>query len=185
MKTKKNIGWALAALLVSAILLVSTIFSAVGAPAAVPATWTAAPTRPQPPTSTPDPCSPSAIFGGVDGVHALTMRFESAARVLTSSPLSSASLPLIEELQSVRRAAEDQSVPACLQDLKTYQVSQMNARIEIFNAALAFLNLYGENADQAALNETLAPLYAQAEEAARQYEIEYYRLLGVTPTPAP
>ncbi|GAB4548755.1 MAG: hypothetical protein Fur002_25700 [Anaerolineales bacterium] len=182
---KKNTGWILAVSLVSAMIIVSTIFSAAGTPPLTQATLTAAPARPAIPTSTPDPCSPSGIFSGVERVHALTVQFESVAQVITSNALSPASIPMIEELQRIRRAAEDQPVPACLQDLKARQVNQMNARIEIFNAALAFLNLHGESADQTALNETLAPLYAKADEAARQYENEYYRLLGVTPTPAP
>lgn len=191
---KKNLGWIVVVIILSAMLILSLVAGAAGmfnkttAPA-MPVTQLPSPVPPKPldttaPTSTPGPCEPENIPSQVARIHSLTREFEDTAQLLTSTLLRDSSIPLVQELQRVRRVAEDQIVPDCMADLKAYQIAHMNARIEVFGTALSFLNTYGPNGAQEDLNQLLEPLYARAEVAARQYENEYARLMGL-PTLTP
>jgi hypothetical protein len=191
---KKNVGWIIIVVVLSLLLVSSLVFNTIGtfntrveevreatptAPAIVDY-----PTETPYPTVTPDPCSQASLPEEVARIHSLTREFEDTAQVLTTTLFRDTSVPLIQELQRIRRVAEDQTVPSCLKDLKAYQIMHMNARIDVFGTALSFLNTYGPNGDQNALNQLLDPLYVKAELAARQYETEYARVLGL-PTPQP
>ena len=177
---KKNIGWIIVVVILSVMLIFSMVFGSLGVPgAAKPTPTDIGPTITPLPTSTPDPCSLENIAKEVARVNALTREFEDTALLLTSTLLRDTSVQLVQDLQRIKRVAEDQVVPSCLTDLKAYQVAHMNARIEVFGTALAFLNVYGPNGDQKALNKLLEPSYAKAEMSARQYENEYARVLGL------
>lgn len=193
---KKNVGWIITVIVLILMLLFSTVFSASGgftSSLSAAETDSLAFTNTPRPSFTPDPCSPESLSEQVAHVHALTREFEDTALLLTSTLLGNTSVSLVHDLQRIRRAAEDQIVPSCLTDLKAYQIVHMNARIEVFGTALSFFNAYGSSGDlfmpdgvtykQDVLNAALEPLYAKAQVAAKQYEIEYNRLLGFTPVP--
>lgn len=181
---KKNTGWVIIVIVLSLMLVISMVFGAVGMLiASAPKTSDTGNTNTARAMFTPDPCSPDVIPEQVARVNAFTREFEDTAQILTSTLLRDTSAPLVQDLQRIRRNAEDQVVPSCLADLKQYQIAHMNARIDVFGTALMFLNTYGPNGDQNTLNQLLSPLYAKAEVAARQYENEYGRLLGFTPAP--
>lgn len=198
---KQNAGWIVAVVVLSVMLILSMTFGATGIPNTPESADTLTPTlidsatsTPEA-TSTPDLCTPKNIEGQVARVHSLTREFEDVAQILTSTLFRDTSVPLVQQLQQIRRAAEDQLVPACLTDLKKYQLIHMNARLDVFGTTLTFINTYGtDKENQPALNQLLEPFYANATVAARQYDNEHLRLLGqptmqpitiITTTPKP
>jgi hypothetical protein len=79
----------------------------------------------------------------------------------------------IQELQRIRREAEDEEIPACLTNLKAYQVAHMNS---VITTLVAFL---GGND-----TKTLEQGIAVARQQHDQYAIELARVLGLTVVPA-
>jgi hypothetical protein len=75
----------------------------------------------------------------------------------------------VAELQRIRRAAEDQPIPACLTQLKTYQVQHMNS---VISTLVAFMG----GTDQQSLDRGIA----LAREQHDQYTLELARVLGLT-----
>jgi hypothetical protein len=136
MKTKQLIAFLL-------LIAITAIFLNACAPTTTPevqyvvVTATVAPI-----TSTPDPCGPESINDTVQKVHNYMREFDDAS-VLAASIMQSVSngqaqmsdlSNLIPNLQRIRREAEDQPTPACLVNLKTIQISDMNAVINSLNA---------------------------------------------------
>jgi hypothetical protein len=123
-------------------------------------------------TSTPDPCSPGQIEAEVQKVQKHMREFDDASTLASSTPRDQLS-GSISDLQRIRREAEDQPIPACLTNLKTYQVQHMNSVIETL---LAFMR----GVDQ----KSLEPGIALAKQQHDQYLLELARLLGLTVVPA-
>ncbi len=146
---------------------ISLLLAACGKPTAVAPTAEA--------TITPDPCIGSALGESIKPINDLQREFDDASALAANLPREQLSAT-ISNLQRIRRAAEDVSPPACLTNLKTYQLTHMNATIETL---LAFVG----GADKDALNAGVA----QAQAAHDQYMLELARLLGVTvePTTSP
>lgn len=153
----------------STIVLCLLLLSACGAPLAAPSSPTFTPD--------PDPCSAQNLPVTVDGINDLTRQFDEVSEQISASGQE---LPaLIADLQRIRREAEDLTVPACLEVLKTHQLNYMNVVIQT-------LIVFVGNPDAEMLNAGM--------ELARQehglYSLELVRLLGitlspVTPSPAP
>jgi hypothetical protein len=123
------------------------------------------------PTATPDLCLPANIGGPVNKVHALMREFYDASALVSQTPMDQ--LPLvIPSLQEIRRRAQDQVVPVCLEDLKSLQIAHMNL---VIDTSMAFLN----KADP----DTLVSGIAMSAQANEDYRREMARLLGVTYTP--
>src|SRR5512147_1393601 len=125
---------------ISILILASVLASCGGNPAtpAVSNTSQAVPSEsnpaPQPtstfeapdsPTSTPDPCSSGQIEAEVQKVHRHMREFDDASVLASKLPRDEVSTS-VAELQRIRREAEDEKIPACLTDLKGYQVDHMN-----------------------------------------------------------
>jgi hypothetical protein len=130
----------------------------------------ATPTPTQPPptatiTSTPDPCSPDHIEDEVYKVHKFMREFDDASALAANVGRDQLN-DSIATLQRIRRDAEDQEVPSCLVQLKTYQIAHMNTTI---NTLLAFMG----GADQESVNSGIA-LARQQHDA---YSLELARLL--------
>jgi hypothetical protein len=122
-------------------------------------------------TATPDPCLPANIGAPVNKIHALMREFYDASALVSQTPMDK--LPLvIPSLQEIRRKAQDQAVPACVEKLKSLQIAHMNL---VINTSMAFLN----KADP----DTLVQGIAQSAKANEDYRREMARLLGVTYTP--
>ena len=119
-------------------------------------------------TATPDPCSPPELQKHIAEADRLMREFDDGSLLAQNTPRDLLLDP-ISELQRIRRAAEDQEIPACLYDLKSYQLAHMNTVIEIL---IGFL----KEADPEAVNQAAA----QARQLHDQYTIEMARLLGVT-----
>ena len=79
----------------------------------------------------------------------------------------------VANLQRIRREAEDEQIPACLTNLKNYQVDHMNS---VINTLVVFIG----GADTTTLEQGIAIARQQHD----QYTLELARLLGLTVVPA-
>jgi len=117
-------------------MLVSGCGSTVVTPESVPTTTdTAMPTLTITVTMTPDPCASENIKAEVDKVHRHMREFDDAANLASNVPQGQLS-DSIAELQKIRREADDELVPACLNNLKTFQINHMNL---VIDSLLAFM----------------------------------------------
>lgn len=123
-------------------------------------------------TSTPDPCGPESLEAEVQKVHTHMREFDDASSLAASRPREELG-DAVAELQRIRRETEDQPTPPCLADLRTYQVSHMNA---VINTLISFMG----GADQASVDQGIA----QARDLHDRYTLELARLLGITVEPA-
>ena len=162
----------------STLILIILLAACGGAPAVSPA-----PTDTKPVTSptaestvalssTPDACSPKEIEAEVQKVHRHMREFDDASILASNLPLQDLSGP-IADLQRIRREAEDEQIPACLTDLKKYQIAHMNT---VIGTLVAFLG----GADKNTLEKNIAIARDQHD----QYTLELARLLGLTVVPA-
>ena len=133
-------------------------------------------------TATPDLCSASNLPHTIKPVNDLTRQFDDYSALARYAPQSQM-MEVIPPLQSIRRTAEDQVLPACLQQLKSYQISYMDTFIQ---TTLAFKSTSGNpNALTAGgMAQAIKTGMAQAEQYHDQYLIEMARLLGVTVVPS-
>lgn len=122
-------------------------------------------------TSTLDPCAPENIEAEVQKVHKFMREFDDASSLAASRPREGLA-DAISDLQRIRREAEDQVIPYCLGDLKTYQISHMNT---VINTLIAFMSASNET-DQEIVNQGIA----MARDQHDQYTLELARLLGLT-----
>src|SRR6266498_45459 len=123
-------------------------------------------------SSTPDPCSSDQIEAQVQKVHRHMREFDDASTLASNLPLQELSDP-IANLQRIRREAEDEQIPACLTNLKKYEIAHMNT---VIGTLVAFLG----GADQNTLEKSIVI----AREQHDQYTLELARLLGLTVVPA-
>ena len=181
---KKNAFLIVIIIILSLILVLSLVLGVGGIPKAISPTVTVfIPTNTALPTFTPDPCSPENVSAQVARVHLLMREFDDTSLLAQTTLLQASTVGLVQDLQRIKRIAEDQVVPACIADLKQYELVYMNSMIELFTTALAFLNAYGPNGDQKALDSLTGPLVQQALFNLQQYGNEYARLQGFTPVP--
>lgn len=124
------------------------------------------------PSPTPDPCSAGLIEDEVQKVHRHMREFDDAS-VLASNLARDQLTDSVADLQRMRREAEDEKIPACLTDLKEYQVNHMNT---VINTLLAFIG----GADTQTLEQGISVARQQHD----QYTLELARLLGLTVVPA-
>lgn len=118
-------------------------------------------------TLTPDPCSSENIEAEVQKVHKYMREFDDASALAAGRPREQLA-DAIAGLQSIRRESEDQPIPPCLGDLKTYQVSHMNS---VISTLIAFMS----GSDQQIIDQGIA----LAREQHDQYTLELARLLGI------
>jgi hypothetical protein len=101
-----------------------------------PPTPTARPTNTAlSPTDTPEDCSLAAIQTTALEFNSYAREFDDVFAIVQNTPAQDL-VPLITELQRVRRASEDFVVPDCMLSVKELQVGYMNTFIE------TVLNLY-------------------------------------------
>ena len=119
-------------------------------------------------TATPDLCSSANLPLAVRPVNDLMRQFDDYATLAKSTPQSQL-VQVIPPLQAIRRAAENQAVPACLKQLKVDQLSYMDTLIQTL---LAF--------ESNASSDVIKGGSAQAQQYHNQYVIELAHLLGMT-----
>ena len=133
-------------------------------------------------TPTPDLCSTTNLPDAVKAVNNLTRQFDDYASLASHSPKSQM-VQVIPPLQAIRRAAQDQGAPACLKQLKIYQISYMDTMIQTLLVFESSPDVSGSDAN------VLKSGVAQAQQYHNLYVIELAHLLGMTvvvpPTNAP
>ena len=142
-------------------------------------TKTATATEPALPTVTPepDPCAPENISAEVEKIHKLMREFDDASLLASNTPIEQLN-PSIADLQRIRRNAEDQPTPACMNTLKQYQMAHMNT---VINTMLYMLSFQGTDTETEALNQGIALARQQHD----QYVVELANVLGLTVVAAP
>jgi hypothetical protein len=136
-------------------------------PTTIPSTTATDTAVPPTITMTPDPCAPGNIQVDVDKVHEHMREFDDAS-ILAANVSRDKVSDSIANLQRIRREAEDQPIPLCLTNLKTYQIAHMNT---VINTLIAFMN----NTDQNSINQGIALARQQHD----QYTVELARVLGL------
>jgi hypothetical protein len=163
------------------ILVILVLAGCGGAPAtATPSTATGATqeqaTSAPPPASdgstTPDPCVLPQLEAEVQKIHRHMREFDDASILASNMPREQLRNS-IAELQRIRREAEDESIPGCLLDLKTYQVEHMNS---VIDTLVAFMG----GTDQQTLEQGISTARQQHDD----YTLELARILGLTVVPA-
>lgn len=119
-------------------------------------------------TPTADPCSTGNLPHEARKVNDLMRQFDDYAALASNTPQSQL-VQVIPPMQAIHRAAQDQLVPACLQQLKNFQLQYMDTSI---NVLLAFES----KANTSVLNAGVA----QSKQYHSQYTNELARLLGIT-----
>lgn len=121
-------------------------------------------------TQVPDPCNKANLPVEVEKTHKHMREFDDYSALASNTPQAQL-VQVIPDLQRVLREAEDETVPACLINLKTLQIKHMQTVVQTL---LAFMG----NSDVSLVNAGIA----RARELRAQYDVEMARLLGVTLT---
>lgn len=184
---KNNLPMILIVAAVSLILILSLVFGAASFTSGTP-TLTAEPTFSLPtntpaPTTTPDVCSTANLPQQVERLHTLTREFDDTFGLAQTLRIEE-TVSLVQDMQRIKRNAEDQVVPACLSKLKEYQLLYMNSGIEVFTTVYS-LTSSNPNINQNQLNSVTVPLLEQVLGAAKLYVDEQSKLMGWTPIPFP
>lgn len=187
---KKSILLIFSAALIST-MLVSGCGNSVVTPDSIPtatdtATHTAMPTLTITITMTPDLCASENIKAEVDKVHRHMREFDDAAILASNVPQGQLS-DSIADLQRIRREADDELVPACLNNLKTFQINHMNLVIDSLLAFMRASDLLAFDCIDIESNteeEAFCQNIASARQQHDQYLLELARILGITPVTA-
>jgi hypothetical protein len=180
-------------LILPSALILTLLLSGCGSTVLTPesiatATDTAMPTLTITITMTPDLCASENIKAEVDKVHRHMREFDDASKLAASIPREQLSTP-ISNLQKIRRDAEDELIPPCLEKLKDYEILHMNS---VINTLIAFLSIndplavdcvdVAENTQEADICQSIANARQQHD----QYILELAKILElpiVTPGP--
>ncbi len=119
-------------------------------------------------TATLDPCSEAALPGEIEKINDLMREFDDYSRLASNTPQEQL-VQVIPPMQEIRRRAESQKAPACLQELKKTQIAHMNVVIETLIAFMG--NPQAEDVKNG---------IALARDLHMKYDVEISRLLGLT-----
>ncbi len=155
------------------LIFVVALAGCVSVPAAAPTATAILITPATPPASTtPDPCASGQIEAEVQKVHKHMREFDDESVLASNMPREQVG-DAVATLQRIRREAEDEPIPACLTNLKAYQVQHMNS---VISTLIAFMS---GNSQQ-----TVDQGISVARQQHDQYTLELARLLGLTVMPA-
>jgi hypothetical protein len=133
-------------------------------------------------SGTADLCVSPQIEAEAQKVQKHMREFDDASALASSVPQAQLS-DSIAELQRIRREADDEVIPPCLTDLKTYQISHMNS---VINTLLAFmrskdpLSIDCADIQSNTEEEVVCQNIAFARQQHDQYLVELARILGIT-----
>ncbi len=184
---RKDLPMILIVVVVSLVLVLSLVYCAANLtqtpPTPAPTNTESLPTNSPFPTGTLNACASENLPAQVDRLHAITREFDDTFGLAQTLRLEQA-IPLVSEMQRIKRIAEDLDVPPCLVKLKEYQLLYMNSGIEVFTTVYAVTSS-NPNIDQNTLNSVTVPLLEQVLGAAKLYLDEQAKLMGWTPIPIP
>ena len=109
-------------------------------------------------TDTPDPCTPQNLQVSVPDLDKLTRQFDDSIQIAQNTP-GDQLVPIITDLQAVRRSSQDFTAPGCLENLQQLQLRYMNTYIA------TLLTLYNNYSDMATAKSAIAtaePIMARA-----------------------
>ncbi len=109
-------------------------------------------------TNTPDPCSPQNLQVAVPDLDKLMRQFDDSIQIAQNTP-GDQLVPIITDLQAVRRSSQDFTAPSCMGNLRDLQVRYMNTYIETL---LALYNNYSDMATAKSAIATAEPIIARA-----------------------
>ncbi|MCC7119126.1 MAG: hypothetical protein IT310_11415 [Anaerolineales bacterium] len=164
------------------VVVLSLVGSSLFSSPAVSPTPTSGPTStPLPPTETftPNPCTPENIKPIALDYNRNARAFDDLSVLAQNTPREQL-VPIISQLQDIRRKSEDYSGPACLAKLQEYQLAYMNTFINMLVALYSTVNAELTQNDVDAINQGMAASI----EYHNQYMAELARLLGVTLIPS-
>lgn len=158
----------LIAILLFIVLFVNACDSQTAAPAPLVPTLAAVQVAVTEIVPTIDPCQPPYSKQLAQRVHAYMREFDDASTLAASLTIDRVP-DAVAELQRIRRAAEDEPVPACLGSLKEKELVHMNA---VINTLLGMLN--------GAKPEDLQTGISNARQLHDAYTVELANVLGLT-----
>lgn len=120
-------------------------------------------------TPTLDLCIEPVLSEEIKKVNKLMREFDDYSTLASNTPQAQL-VVVIPELQRVLRETQDQTVPACLENLKTLQVQHMQIVVQTL---LAFM---GNSVNTDLVNAGIT----QARDLRLKYDVEMARLLGIT-----
>ena len=179
---KKNHSITIGIIIFSIIIIIGLIFSVLNMGtylAPILPTTTPADTSTPSPTNTPDPCSQESLQILVPIFNRNSRAFDDLSVIAQNTPREQL-VPVISQLQEIRRAAEDHAVPSCMSQAKEYQLAYMNTFIDTLLKLYSSITTKLTEADVKLINQGMG-LAIQYHD---QYTIETARLLGIT-LPAP
>lgn len=184
---RKDLPMILIVVVVSLVLILSLVYGAANLtqtpPTPVPTNTESLPTNTPFPTGTLNACSSQNVSAEVERLHAITREFDDTFGLAQTLRLEQA-IPLVSEMQRIKRTAEDLDIPPCLVKLQEYQLLYMNSGIEVFTTVYAVTSS-NPNIDQNTLNSITGPLLEQVLSSAKLYLDEQAKLMGWTPFPIP
>lgn len=121
----------------------------------------------------PDPCSAGEVTQYADAIRSVSREFADTYTVAANAPRMSLA-PVIQDLQAIRRKAEDLAVPECAAPARDALVAYMNVAIEAFTAFMS------QKSDR-----HVATVFDRANALLDTYTIEVGKLIGATPAPTP
>ena len=144
--------------------------------------------EPAMPTISPtsDLCLSPQIETEAQKIQRHMREFDDASTLASSVPQGQLS-DSIADLQRIRREADDEQIPACLTDLKNFQINHMNS---VINTLLAFMrasdprSLDCVDIESNTEEEAICQNIALARQQHDQYLVELARILGLTVVPA-
>ena len=190
MKNKRALPWAaiIISILVIVILVVSLVLTVgVSLLASKPTPAPLAANTNVPAASrTPDPCLPENMQATTQDFNKLMRQFDDLARIAQNTP-GYQLVPMLTQLQDVRRNAEDYAAPSCLKYLQETGLDYMNAYINtLLTLYAAYNTLSTPGAPPDVIKQDVAVInqgMAQAASFHQQYQDTLAHLLGVTPIP--
>jgi hypothetical protein len=177
MKNNRSVTTGVVIITVLAVIVIATSLLNIRPPQ--PQIPTAANTLPPTLTNTPDPCSEENLQVLVPIFNRNSRAFDDLSVIAQNTPREQL-VPIVSQLQEIRRAAEDYAVPSCMSKAKEYQLAYMNTFIDTLLALYSSLTSKLTDQDVNLINQGMG-LAIQYHD---QYMIETARLLGVT-LPAP
>jgi hypothetical protein len=181
MKMKNNRSIAIGVAVFSVIVIIVLVFSLVNVQTPASPVPTQSNTSTPVLTSTPDVCAPENIKASVLELNKFARAFDDLSVLAENTPREQL-VPIITQLQNIRREAEDFDAPPCMLKMKEYQLNYMNVFIETLVVLYSSLTSELTENDVVLINQGMS-LSVQYRD---QYLVETARLLGVTlPAPTP
>ncbi len=172
---KNNRSIAIGVVIFSVVVIIVLVFSLLNLQTSEAPIPTATHTSMPAPSNTPDACAPENLQAAALELNKFAREFDDLSVLAQNTPREQL-VPIITQLQDIRRNSEDFVAPACMLKMKEYQLNYMNMFIETLVALYSSLTSELTENDVLLINQGMA-LSVQYHD---RYLMETARLLGVT-----